>query len=53
MDEAELGAAGHRSDEKDLPSALARVAEEPFDLAAEIPVRVRLLAVHTRVHVSY
>src|SRR5438874_2012829 len=37
--------------EKDLPGALARVAEEPFDLAAEIPVRVRLLAVAPRVHV--
>ena len=37
--------------EPDLPGAVARVAEEPFDLAAEIPVRVRLLAVAPRVHV--
>ena len=38
--------------EKELPSALVRAAEEPFDLAAQqAPVRVRLLAVAPDVHV--
>ena len=33
-----------RSAEEDLPAAVAAVAAEPFDLAAEVPVRARLLA---------
>ena len=38
--------------EQDLPGALDRAAEEPFDLAAEqVPVRGRLLAVAPDVHV--
>src|SRR5579859_1014575 len=37
--------------EEDVPGAVAEAAGEPFDLAAEIPVRARLLAVTPRVHV--
>src|SRR5881392_3916821 len=37
--------------EEDVPGAVAEVATEPFDLAAEIPVRARLLAVAPAVHV--
>ena len=40
---------------EDLPGAVARVVAEPFDLAVQVPVRARLLAVGagmaTRVHV--
>ena len=36
---------------EDLPGAVARAAAEPFDLATEVPVRVRLLAVAPGVHV--
>ena len=35
----------------DLPAAVARVAAEPFDLATDVPVRARLLAVAAGVHV--
>ena len=31
--------------EQDLPAVVARVAAEPFDLAVQVPVRARLLAV--------
>ena len=40
--------------EEDLPGAVARAAAEPFDLAVQVPVRARLLAVArdgARVHV--
>ena len=37
--------------EADLPGALARAAAEPFDLATQVPVRARLLAVAPGVHV--
>ena len=37
--------------ETDLPAVVARTAAEPFDLATEIPVRARLLAVAPGVHV--
>ena len=37
--------------EEDLPGAVARAAAEPFDLAAQVPVRARLLAVAPGVHV--
>ena len=37
--------------EEDLPPQVARATAEPFDLAAQIPVRVRLLAVSPGVHV--
>ncbi len=37
--------------EADLPAAVAGIAAEPFDLATEIPVRARLLAVAPGVHV--
>ncbi len=43
------------SEDEDLPGAVARVVAEPFDLAVQVPVRARLLAVGagmaTRVHV--
>src|SRR6266851_1652536 len=37
--------------EEDLPRAVAETTAEPFDLATEIPVRARLLAVAPGVHV--
>jgi hypothetical protein len=37
--------------EEDLPAAVARAAAEPFDLATQVPVRARLLAVAPGVHV--
>ena len=37
--------------EADLPEAVAEAAREPFDLAVKVPVRARLLAVASRVHV--
>ena len=41
---AGLGAAGHRGRARqDLAGAVAAVAGQPFDLAAEVPVRARLL----------
>ena len=37
--------------EENLPAAVAQAAAEPFDLAAQVPVRARLLAVAPGVHV--
>src|SRR3954453_5907483 len=37
--------------EEDLSAEVARVVAEPFDLAAQVPVRARLLAVAPGVHV--
>src|SRR5262249_4148183 len=37
--------------EEDLPGVVAEAAAEPFDLAAQVPVRARLLAVAPGVHV--
>ncbi len=37
--------------EADLPAAVAQAAAEPFDLAVQVPVRARLLAVAPGVHV--
>ena len=37
--------------EPDLPGALAQAAEQPFDLATQVPVRARLLRAAADVHV--
>ena len=37
--------------EEELPGAVARVAGQPFDLAVQVPVRARLLAVGPGAHV--
>src|SRR6185437_9546771 len=51
MDEAGWELPVTETAEQDLPGAVAGIAAEPFDLAAQVPVRARLLRAAADVHV--